>query len=616
MEIKNYWANILVEGSDSADSIYNYYGGDNVTINTKEGNDYIYNVASPATIIAGDGDDTYFAPEGGFSDLYTVYLGEGNDSLYVDGATSKGSMFGGNGNDTIESHNVWYQVIDSDDGDDLIVNERGAWQSVFSSNGNDTIRLLTDVKCTVNSGNGDDFIDIRDSKNSVNSGNGNDTITVSRQDIKLQNINDVTIVGGKDNDLIEIKLDDEQEDNRSKILITYNNGDGNDTIIGLNSRVSLDITADYSKEIIGNDIMFNVGEGSVLLKDAVSENEIKIVDRQANISDNSYYRVKIVDSLIVTVNAEKRNSGIYLEANDNNNVIRGGQGNDTIFGMNGKDRIDGKNGDDIIYGNVGRDKIFGSYGNDTLFGGTGKDTLYGNDGNDIIYGEQDKDYINGGNGNDWLDGGVNNDTVIGGKGNDTVYGGNGNDMLYGNTGNDSINGSSGNDTIWGNEGDDIISGSNGQDTIYGGDGNDSINGGKDNDIISGNAGKDSINGSYGDDVIYGGNDNDTLKGSYGNDTLWGGAGTDKLFGGEGKDVFVYVQDTGKDYIYDWESHNDMLQILREDGSAGTFTRSSFKDGNLTLAIEDGGHVIFKNVTSDSQFNINGTVHSIVNKKLR
>ena len=160
--------------------------------------------------------------------------------------------------------------------------------------------------------------------------------------------------------------------------------------------------------------------------------------------------------------------------------------------------------------------------------------------------------------------------------------------------------------ITGNDLDNTILGSDGKDTLLGGAGNDSILGGAANDKIYGGAG---------DDYLLGGAANDKLYGQAGNDTLWGGDGNDSLWSGEGSDTFIYTADTGKDYIYDWTS-DDMLKILNADGSAGSFTNSSFKNSNLTLAIDGGGHVIFKGVSASDTFNINGTTYSISGKKLK
>ena len=60
----------------------------------------------------------------------------------------------------------------------------------------------------------------------------------------------------------------------------------------------------------------------------------------------------------------------------------------------------------------------------------------------------------------------------------------------------------------------------------------------------------------------------------------------------------------------------MLKILDADGSAGKYKSSKFSGGNLTLTIQGGGKVIFKDVTSSDTFNINGTTHRISGSKLK
>ena len=60
----------------------------------------------------------------------------------------------------------------------------------------------------------------------------------------------------------------------------------------------------------------------------------------------------------------------------------------------------------------------------------------------------------------------------------------------------------------------------------------------------------------------------------------------------------------------------MLQILNADGSQGSFSNSSFKNGTLSLAIEGGGKVVFKDVSKSDSFNINGTTYKISGSKLK
>ncbi|MBQ4444118.1 MAG: hypothetical protein II896_05665, partial [Clostridia bacterium] len=205
-------------------------------------------------------------------------------------------------------------------------------------------------------------------------------------------------------------------------------------------------------------------------------------------------------------------------------------------------------------------------------------------------------------------------SILGGSSKDSIYGGKGDDSIYGNAGNDKLVGQSGDDILYGGKGNDSIYGSAGNDKLVGQAGNDYLNGGDDKDTLYGGDDKDTLLGGKGNDYLNGGSGNDSLSGGAGKDSLWGGKGNDTLTGGKGADVFIYQPNDGKDYITDFSSA-DMLQILDADGSAGSFTNSSFKSGKLTLAIEGGGHVIFQNVTSSDTFNINGTTYSISGKKL-
>ena len=132
--------------------------------------------------------------------------------------------------------------------------------------------------------------------------------------------------------------------------------------------------------------------------------------------------------------------------------------------------------------------------------------------------------------------------------------------------------------------------------------------------IVGGSGNDSLSGGDGKDTLSGNDGNDKLLGGDGNDSLWGGAGNDTIWGGDGSDVFVYKANEGKDYIMDFTA-NDMLQILKADGSQGSFTKSSFKNSSLTLAVEGGGKVYVGGATTSDTFNINDKTYGISGGKL-
>ena len=125
-----------------------------------------------------------------------------------------------------------------------------------------------------------------------------------------------------------------------------------------------------------------------------------------------------------------------------------------------------------------------------------------------------------------------------------------------------------------------------------------------------------LTGNEKDNSIVGSAKNDTIYGGAGADSLWGGKGNDTLYGGDGSDTFIFQSGEGTDTIFDYQS-GDMLQILKSDGKAGgSFTKSSFSGGNLTLTISGGGKVVFEGVSSGDSFNINGKNYTLSGKKLK
>lgn len=90
-----------------------------------------------------------------------------------------------------------------------------------------------------------------------------------------------------------------------------------------------------------------------------------------------------------------------------------------------------------------------------------------------------------------------------------------------------------------------------------------------------------INGNDADNSLVGVKGKDSLIGGAGNDTLWGGKRNDTLTGDAG----------------------------------GTFTKLTFRNGNLTLMISGGGRVTFNNVSAGDTFNINGETHTLNGKSL-
>ena len=112
--------------------------------------------------------------------------------------------------------------------------------------------------------------------------------------------------------------------------------------------------------------------------------------------------------------------------------------------------------------------------------------------------------------------------------------------------------------------------------------NNEINGGRGDDAIYGEQGRDILNGGGGDDEIYGGEDKDTIN---------GGEGDDWLDGGPGDDTFVFEPDHGNDYIMDFDTGTDKIDLTAFDNIANFdgLTQNQAGDNTvITLTDEDGG----------------------------
>jgi len=518
--ITNNEPNVKITGSADNDSIQNY--ADNVTINSGKGADSITNHNNKALIDGGADFDKIF----NHGDNTTIKSASGNNLVINGEYFGKGGINvkidTGSGNDTITNSGS-FGVISSGAGDDFIYNGYyfyEPWSTFYDDSYNGEYNDVSS-NVTIEGGKGNDQIKLKNTQQSSNDGS-------------------YTVILNDDNN------------SSHNTVIKYANGDGNDTVYGIKSTDTLNISGSYSTQTSGKDVIVKVGSGSILLKGA-SGIKFKISKTDKVVSSTFKVTNKTKTPLTVStkykdINAASRTKAIKITANKLNNVIQGGSASDTI---------NGDNGNDFIYGNAGNDKIYGDKGNDKLFGNAGKDILYGKEGDDKLWGNEGNDKLFGGAGSDELNGGAGNDTLYGNAGNrDIIHGDAGNDVIFGNAGYDMILGDEGNDKLWGNEG------------------------------------------------------NDKLSGGDGNDTLIGGKGYDKLWGDAGKDTFVYASGDGKDIIYDFDN-DDMLKITGKFSTSYSKSKKEiyFKVGSTANAIT------LKDFGSTSTFNVNGTNYKVSGLKL-
>jgi serralysin len=342
-------------------------------------------------------------------------------------------------------------------------------------------------------------------------------------------------------------------------------GSGNDTLIGN----ALD---NYLTGGLGNDDYFgNGGSDTANYFDALGAIWVSLTQGFATGAHGN-------DTFDSIENINGTNFDDIITGDDEDNQLEGwggidklngGKGEDTLYGDNGNDILKGGDDDDTAYGGADDDRLIGGHGNDDLFGNDGEDKIYGGDGNDYLDGGDNDDFIKGNDDDDTIYGDEGNDKLFGNDGYDLIWGGDDDDfisgsigggILRGEHGNDTIKGGSGIDEIYGGIGEDKITGGGEADLLMGGDDNDNIQGGSGGDVIHGEDGDDYIDGEKGFDFLYGGADEDTIKGGTGDDFIDGGADDDRLFGDAGADTFFFDMNSGKDWIKDWETGVDFLDL--------------------------------------------------------
>ncbi len=634
-----------------------------VTGNAK--NNIIYAGAKGSTLSGGKGNDTLYG--GGGVDVFVYEQSTGNDFIYNFTSGKDKISLGAGASITgfsvtkagdallkIGSNNLTIKKASGED-----ISKNGKIITVIDSTGNETtqtylkdqtvagkyVTLLAEYSGNFTASSSILNVNAAQSENSVViNGNGKNNLLTGgiKADTLSGDAGNDTLSGGAGNDKLY--------GGKGNDYLT--GGDGNDTLSG-------DANNDKLYGGKGNDIL-NGGDGNDILSGDAGND--KLLGGKGN------------DSLSGGDGADT------LSGDADNDKLLGGKGNDSLSGGDGADTLSGDADNDTLTGGKGNDSLSGGDGNDILSGDADNDKLLGGKGNDSLNGGDGNDILSGDAGNDTLTGGKGKDTFVFSGGNDIItdytagddtisinknlgtgsykvskknviltYGSN--SLTVNNGLNKTIsvtNGSTGTYTaagifnskktavtlpaatktfkaasysklvtvdasaasstinLAGNKlANYFIAGNNGS-TLDGSTGNDTLNGG---------AGKDNLIGGNGNDSLYGGAGADILSGGKGNDTLWGGAGSDSLYGGAGNDTFIYRAGEGTDKIFDY-SAGDMLKILKSNGKAGSFSKSKFSNGTLSLTISGGGSVLFDGVANGDKFNINGKTYTISGKKLK
>ena len=286
-------------------------------INGTDDNDYVViEEAQISTIMTGEGNDTIW---NGYSHNMSIYGGNGDDSVK---STFTKFIDGGSGNDNIDvnfgesSSSSIEMSVDGGSGNDII-----NIAAYYDMENQEVSANLKSIR--INGGDGNDIITSTNIDNVViNAGKGNDIIELSQDIIEIEgqwlpvkrainirrNLNDEINISYDDKyyistntgDLIEIPIisyydyhygsreddginyDDPFESLKGGIssindlnltsksrneIIEYNEGDGDDTIFGLNSNNDLIINGNIDEVSIvdDRDVVLKVGNGKLIL---------------------------------------------------------------------------------------------------------------------------------------------------------------------------------------------------------------------------------------------------------------------------------------------------------------------------------------------------------------
>lgn len=407
-----------------------------------------------ATIVGGDGDDTFLA--GGDAGLTVRVLGGNGDDFLTSNETTNYALYdGGAGSNTFYcADSLSPALLKLDMKSSFLVNVHtvvaGDKQTVLGTDGADHL-IGPSGSVTLDGRGGDDVIDVTATVAVVNGGDGADSI--------IADVYQATLSGGNGNDTISAGAF-----NPLGPLVL--NGDaGNDRMTVRNSESPASLFGGTGSDTMSGGLeadRFSGGSG------------IDTVDYSAR-------------SAKVTVGvgtfADDGEAGEGDNVLTDNEIVLGGSAADCLKGNSGDDQLYGNGGDDILLGLGGADSLFGGGGNDRLDGGAGADFMRGGDGtgDTVDYSSRTAGVIVGIGvyADDGEPGEKDNvyqdiERVLGGSGNDSIKGNAGANVLFGNGGRDSLEGGGGVDAMFGGIGDDLIRAKDGlKDFIDGGAGADS-----------------------------------------------------------------------------------------------------------------------------------------------
>ena len=567
--------NDTIDGGAGNDTIYGEFGDDSIfggdgadLIYGGYGNDYIDAGQQGDTVYAGFGNDTIDVSGG-----YDLAYGEAGDDLLIDGSTATfaTTLYGGDGNDTIQSgYGTGAAQYFGDVGDDLFEDRGGTNQTFMGGFGSDTYVALADIGNDTIIGGEDTFsgsdvdtIDLSALTTPVTvtyTGDEAGTITDGTNTITFSEIEHLILTGGNDTlragaDSLGVSV--EGREGNDQLL----GGSGNDTLDGGEGNDQFDGGA-------GDDSMLGGAGGDSFTVASGADTVIGGTGRDAAYVGDGFNGSVLDfggDEIAINSGSFSEVLSFYDVTTSVDIVFTSGIGGTATSGAGENLTFSYADGFEGAWGVGGTfdaslaafDVVFYDYGGMTSVTGSAFDDLlaaYAADPLSIT----DRFY----------DGGAGNDTLDTGDGNDTILGGDGNDEVVARGGNDSVDAGAGSDIVYAGSGNDSVDGGSGDDLLYGEAGNDTL-------VAGNNTGAgDTLLGGSGDDLLIDSFWNATLDGGTGNDTIQVGYGAATVTGGED------VSGTDVDWV-SFSLADDAATVTFSGDEAGTYTDSDGDSGSFT-----------------------------------
>ena len=325
---------------------------------------------------------------------------------------------------------------------------------------------------------------------------------------------------------------------------------------------------------------------------------------------------------------------VYIEGNQQDNIIIGNSHNNILFGLDGDDYLDGKGGGNYLVGGYFNDTYKITSGNDIII--EDNELFSGNDWIVANFSASDQDLDNGyiipnNVENIQLEETSANITINGNESNNIMTGNEANNVLLGNDGDDYLNGVNGTNHLEGGLHDDTYEIASANNTIIE---TDELYSGDDWIIVNFSASEQNpseyrivenvenlklketseninITGNQGNNIIIGNSDANILKGGDGKDTLEGKDGSNHLEGGLHDDTYIVSNlQTSIHETSEKHSGEDWVRIDLSDELTNDESKYILEDNIENIMLEEAsqnigivGNILDNTIKGNTQNNL-------------